>query len=876
MSILMGKGTWCPVTLRRTAFWCGAGMAAFLGAAALAVALAVYRPQLLLPLVRRALVPAGGSASLGGVSVVLNPPAVTLSGLAIRGRPQEGDVLELDRLRVEWDPARLVRGGPRWRRVEVSGLVFERPRPLESKEPPDLTPLSRLFDIEYLSVDDARLRLALSQGILAVDGLRLNLAPGVGGIRGVSGDGHLTLRRDGSVVAAGRIAANGKVTPGPAIDLALELQSARLDLSRVSGDLSGRAVLRVSRKHLRADDLRLTLLRGRLMTGPQGSEELGPVLLNAAGSMTLEGKEPRLEVHELDVGGRILARGWMSGPTLGELSATADGEIPRVERVTALTAPLFPGLLSGIGLEGRLRFRANLDAKTGPATDGPRLGVTVAVERIGFSLAAGDVMVRDLTGRLDLEAQLGPRARLKVDLATSRGEALWGTMYVDLSRHFLDIHAGGRRRAPGVYEELILDGGLAGLGRLAIEGNARREAGSWRHQGRLALSDVQLGPCFRIFLQDPLVSSHAGLAKLRMGGTARMDLAFSGSGRAVDLEGRLRVRSGDLHREGEPPVFSGLDIDLPVAYSVGVPDPGGPVPSRPRGWGRLRLKELRLAGQRLGPLEIPVVLAPNRLYVGGSITAPLFGGSLLLQRIRVDEPFSPRFRIHLAARLDGLDLARIAGEDSRLEGRVGGLLDPVLFGRDRLTASGELAGELFGGRMEIRRVSVERPFGPGREFASDVYVSLLDLERLSAAFGAGRITGRLSGSLEGFRMAYGQPVAFHLKAESIPVNGVNQSVSLRAVDSISLVSTGSSLSGPGSSIMTRFFRDFPYAKIGVECRLENDVFTVRGLIHEDGVEYLVKRRLFAGINVINRNPDNRIGFSDMLERARRATGERSP
>lgn len=53
------------------------------------------------------------------------------------------------------------------------------------------------------------------------------------------------------------------------------------------------------------------------------------------------------------------------------------------------------------------------------------------------------------------------------------------------------------------------------------------------------------------------------------------------------------------------------------------------------------------------------------------------------------------------------------------------------------------------------------------------------------------------------------------------------------------------------------------------------MFTVRGLIHEDGVEYLVKRRFFAGIDVINRNPDNRIGFSDMLERAKRATGKRT-
>jgi hypothetical protein len=170
---------------------------------------------------------------------------------------------------------------------------------------------------------------------------------------------------------------------------------------------------------------------------------------------------------------------------------------------------------------------------------------------------------------------------------------------------------------------------------------------------------------------------------------------------------------------------------------------------------------------------------------------------------------------------------------------------------------------------------VERPFSPGREIGADVIVERIDLERFSALLGVGRITGRLSGSMLDLRVAYGQPVAFHLKMESVPTKGVSQSVSLKAVESISLISTGSALSGMGISMMATFFREFPYEKIGFECGLKNDVFTVRGLIHEDGVEYLVKRRFFSGIDVVNGNPDNRIGFSDMLERAKRVTGERS-
>jgi hypothetical protein len=448
-------------------------------------------------------------------------------------------------------------------------------------------------------------------------------------------------------------------------------------------------------------------------------------------------------------------------------------------------------------------------------------------------------------------------------------------VYVDLTRNPLDLHVGGTRVRPEEYKDLVLEGGVEGFARLGIAGKALRAGETWRHQGHLVLRDARLGPIFRTFLRDPLATSHPDLAGLETEGTAVVDLSFSGSGKAADLEGTLRLRSGDVRRGAEPPLLSGLDIDLPVSYSLGAENPGRPRPSDAARWGRLRLESVRLGGQELGPLEMPAVLVPNHLYLGGIVEASLFGAKLALRRIQVDEPLSPGFLLRMAAELDDLDLSRIAGENPMLEGRLGGVLDPVILGRERMTAAGALTGDLFGGRLDVAGVTVERPFSAGREIGADVIVDRIDLERFSAAMGFGRITGRLSGSIMGLRLAYGQPVAFDLTMESVPAKGVSQSVSLKAVNSISLMSTGSALSGLGVSLMATFFREFPYEKIGFECRLKNDVFAVRGLIHQDGVEYLVKRRFFTGIDVINGNPDNRIGFSDMLERAKRVTDERT-
>ena len=1049
------------VTLRRTALWCGAGLAVLLGIAALVAALAVYRPQLLRPWVERALTPRGGTASLADLRLSLSPPALELSGLAIAGPPGEGDFLRLDHLTCELIPGALLHGGAWLRHVEVKGLVFERPRPRETKGPPDLTPLTWLFDIEDLSLTDARLLVALPQGNLTADELFLRLVPGEGGIRAFNGDGEVTFRRKEQTVAGGTFSARGNVTPGPAIEVDLEFASGRLMLAELSGDVSGRTRVKVTPKRFQAEEITLALTHGRVSLRPQATTTLDPILLNAAASSTLAGREPRLEVRRLDIGGMLLAKGRLGGSTLETMSGTLDGEIPRVERVKTIFAPLLPDSLAGMDLTGRLPFAIRLSARgteslmalellpgdlhyswpgaglgcrvegsllaegpfpgwlrgkaslsggikgtghlehaplavrmfhfdtplageidaptllgwklsigpgevffdgrplplggmalrgslraldnsyllesveirseslgrmtgelrlgernaggrldgaglpadnlvklaravsgrnweswspTGeidiaarlePVLGGSRVAATATLGKIGFSSPAGDVLGQNLAGRVELEAMLTRQPRVEADLILRQGEALWGTVYVDLTKDPLDLHAGGTRAGPEEYRDLALEGGLAGFGRLTVKGKARHAAGLWRHQGRLSLIDARLGPIFRTFLRDPLAASRRELAGLTMEGTAEVDLSFTGAGQAADLAGTLRVRSGDLRRGTEPPLLSDLAIDLPIAYSLGAENPGRPRPSDAKKWGRLRLKTLRLADQDLGPLEMPAVLVPNRLYLGGGIDLSLFGAGLSLRKIQVDEPLSRSFGIRMAAELDGLDLARIAGENGMLEGHLGGLLDPVAIGSKRMTAAGELTGDLFGGRLDIRNLTVERPFSAGREIGADIHVGMMDLERFSEALGIGRITGRISGSIEGLRIAYGQPVAFFLRMESVPTKGVDQSVSLKAVNSISLVSTGSGLSGMGASLMTKFFKEFSYAKIGFESSLKNDVFTVRGTIHEDGVEYLVKRPLFGGINVVNRNPDNRIGFSDMVERAKRATGERS-
>jgi len=105
--------------------------------------------------------------------------------------------------------------------------------------------------------------------------------------------------------------------------------------------------------------------------------------------------------------------------------------------------------------------------------------------------------------------------------------------------------------------------------------------------------------------------------------------------------------------------------------------------------------------------------------------------------------------------------------------------------------------------------------------------------------------------------------------ESVRRKGIPQKFSVGAVNDLAVLSSGEATAvstGKGFSGLVSTFR---YNRIGIYCSLKNDMFTLRGTIREKGVEYLVKKSWLFGISVINKNPQNRISFSDMLSRLKR-------
>jgi hypothetical protein len=110
----------------------------------------------------------------------------------------------------------------------------------------------------------------------------------------------------------------------------------------------------------------------------------------------------------------------------------------------------------------------------------------------------------------------------------------------------------------------------------------------------------------------------------------------------------------------------------------------------------------------------------------------------------------------------------------------------------------------------------------------------------------------LSGRIDGLRLFNWAPVAFDARLYTPPNDRSRHRISQRAVENIgSIGGGGAGVTAALSSGFLRFFDDFNYERLGISCRLENDVCAMDGVAPApNGGYYLVKGRGLPRIDVI--------------------------
>lgn len=474
----------------------------------------------------------------------------------------------------------------------------------------------------------------------------------------------------------------------------------------------------------------------------------------------------------------------------------------------ALLAQAWPaGNLKAGTIDGRLLV-------TAPANAPLRVSGPLTLHGGAFDTPDGLTAAENLAASLDLDLSFGAQDRVVVDGQLRGGELLFGNAYIALQQRPVQLRV-----------EAVQQGSDWHL-----------PAFTWRDDGVLtAQGSATLGPdaalrALDVRLQAPdLAPLRDGYLSGLLGVAGVADIQLSGA-----ADAGLHLRDGVL-----------TDFDL-VLRGVGITDPQqrfgfqqleGDVRLASSGsaTSTLQWQAGQLYGLDFGAARLPLESSGGELRSREPIALPMLGGRLRFDDLRLRPPSAGQgLDVRFGLDLERLDVARLAAalQWPAFTGQLTGSIPQAHYANQTLTFDGGLSMQVFDGALSVTSLAMERPFGVAPTLSADIEIDDLDMESLTGVFGFGSITGRLDGRIGGLRMVDWQAVAFdaNLRTDraAARARGTRQRISQRAVQDLSSVGDASFVTSLQSRLIG-LFDDFGYRRIGIACRLADDVCAMDGL-----------------------------------------------
>lgn len=289
---------------------------------------------------------------------------------------------------------------------------------------------------------------------------------------------------------------------------------------------------------------------------------------------------------------------------------------------------------------------------------------------------------------------------------------------------------------------------------------------------------------------------------------------------------------------------------------------------------KLSYEQGQLRGLPLGATQI--ALAVNRYaWTSPQITMPILDGALVLNDLSAAR-LDGHWYWHLGADIQNLGMPQLSQAFGwpTMQGSASVHIPLVTYSDESLKADGEMVFQVFDGKATVSNLSLDSPLGNTPHLSADVNMRAFDLGKLTKTFSFGSIEGKLDGEVSGLELLNWQPVAFDARFISSP-GRYRKKISQRAVENISALGGAGAVAAIQRSVL-RFFEAFNYDKIGLSCRLEQDVCTMDGLPSgqaksTDGGYLIVKGRGIPAISVKGFNKV--VGWDDLLSRVQRIANE---
>jgi hypothetical protein len=323
---------------------------------------------------------------------------------------------------------------------------------------------------------------------------------------------------------------------------------------------------------------------------------------------------------------------------------------------------------------------------------------------------------------------------------------------------------------------------------------------AYRSYLQLALATTEFGS-----LQSS--GAAAGSIDLANGAVTRFDCSLRDLN-FTDPEARVLVAhaNGEIHWTGVPGaavVPSDITWERAAAYNLS----GGPVQLRFVTWQR------------------------NFALLGGNSRLPVFDGAVIVHTLVGRDLGTPQAKIDFNADVTPISmplLSRAFGWPV-MSGALSGHVPLVRYRNRELTFDGDLVGEVFDGTITGHHIVLANPLGPWPSLSADVLARGLDLDLVTRTFALGSMSGRVDLDMRGLQLFDWSPVAFDARLYTMPGDQSRHRVSQNAVTRIAgLGGAAGTVQAALESGALRFFHEFRYDRIGIGCRLQNEVCEMSG------------------------------------------------
>ena len=476
----------------------------------------------------------------------------------------------------------------------------------------------------------------------------------------------------------------------------------------------------------------------------------------------------------------------------------------------------------------------------------PDIDAILQFKNASFSDEAGLHAGEKLNGSLAISLKPSAEAWLwRTALDWQSGEVFWQPFYIANGGHHLT--------ANGKLENALLTVDSAYL--------KVKDVGELNANGQLTLNDfkllnlsanlphLDLNTAYPMFFK-PLLEKTA-FAHADVAGIASVKLEIENAEPKIF---ELQLKNVDIADKNEKFAFYKVNANIPWDYDA----------AKTISFGYERGALLNLP---LGKTDIQAQVDRYSL-TAPSIKLPILDGALYLRNISAARR-ADQWYWHLGARLDAISMEDFSTHLKlpKMLGKASAEIPLVTYAAGTLTTDGSLVLNVFNGTATVTQLTMQSPLGIAPKLNADIALRNLDLGVLTSTYSFGAIEGKLDGDIKNLELQNWKPVKFDAIVQSSP-GKYPKKISQRAVENISSLGGGGAAAAVQRSFL-RFFEQFNYGKMGLSCRLRNDICEMGGVESTPHGYVIVKGSGIPAITVMGYNET--VGWSELLARIKRVT-----